>query len=194
MLKWLLGRNRSDENTRDDDERTRPNGPPPDPKGDPKREGTPGDRFEEFGLRSKCPPPASPRNAAEACLENMADAIMRDCETLLSSSDFELPMLPGVAVKLLQMLARTDVSPGAVSETVKYDQVLTGKFLSAVNSAHFGASKRIESVDHATAILGMNAVRNLVTSAAFHSTPPAVGHLVRDVDEGPTSSSRPGEA
>ena len=74
----------------------------------------------------------------------------------------ELPTLSTVAMKLSRLLTDIDISAKDVAEVIQYDQAIVTKMLKMVNSAFFGFSNKVSSVQHALMLLGFNTVRNAI--------------------------------
>lgn len=76
----------------------------------------------------------------------------------------ELPTLPAVVPRLLSLMERPETGAADVTEAVSGDQALTSKLLKAANSAYYGFSREIVSVEHAVALLGFRMVKSLALS------------------------------
>ena len=76
-----------------------------------------------------------------------------------------LPRLPDTAVRLASVLGDPDSSIEQIVDTIRYDQTVTADVLRLCNSAYFGLSKRVESIDDAVRLLGTAKVLQLVMSA-----------------------------
>ena len=76
----------------------------------------------------------------------------------------ELPTLPTVVPRLLTLMERPDTGAAEVTEAVSSDQALTSKLLKAANSAYYGFSREIVSVESAVALLGFRMVKSLALS------------------------------
>jgi HD-like signal output (HDOD) protein len=87
-------------------------------------------------------------------------------ERLLRSANSAPPFSP-ILNRLLASLAKEDVLLSAVSDLVQKDTVLAGSLLRTVNSAAYGMAGKINSVQHALAIMGLDRVRNLVMTLSF---------------------------
>ena len=74
----------------------------------------------------------------------------------------ELPTLSTVVMKLSQLLVDINISAKDVAEVIQYDQAIVTKLLKMVNSAFFGFSNKVSSVQHALMLLGFNTVRNAI--------------------------------
>lgn len=76
-----------------------------------------------------------------------------------------LPSLPDIHHKLTEALNSGDASPNTIASLISRDIGITAKLLQMVNSAYFGLSQRVESVLHATNLLGLDTVQSIVLSA-----------------------------
>ena len=74
----------------------------------------------------------------------------------------ELPTLSTVAMKLSKLLMDINISAKDVAEVIQYDQAIVTKLLKMVNSAFFGFSNKVSSVQHSLMLLGFNTVRNAI--------------------------------
>lgn len=80
---------------------------------------------------------------------------------------------------LLILLQDDDASMGEIVERLNTDLALSYRLLRLVNSAAIGLRRRVESVDDAVRMLGLNAVRSLVYLSALTGVdgkPPALIH------------------
>ncbi len=75
-----------------------------------------------------------------------------------------LPSLPAVALRVLQMTQTDDVSVSDLAEVVGQDPVLTAKMLKMVNSPLFGVARKIVSLPQAMVVLGLRTVKVLTLS------------------------------
>jgi diguanylate cyclase (GGDEF)-like protein len=76
----------------------------------------------------------------------------------------DLPTLPGVAVEVLNLARRDDVSVGELAQVIYHDPALTAKILKVVNSSLFGIPKEIASLNQAVGMLGLRTIRVLALS------------------------------
>ncbi|MCB6184312.1 HDOD domain-containing protein [Leeia sp. TBRC 13508] len=79
----------------------------------------------------------------------------------------QLPTIPKVVQELIDSFNQEDVDISSIAKKVALDQVLTAKVLRLANSAHYGASRTIGSVDDAVVILGFNSLRTLVIASGI---------------------------
>ncbi|HPC37690.1 MAG TPA: HDOD domain-containing protein [Exilispira sp.] len=78
----------------------------------------------------------------------------------------DLPTLPIVIQRILQLINDPKATTKQIGSIITSDQSLTAKTLKLVNSAFYGFSKKITTVDQAIVIIGFNAVKNLAISAS----------------------------
>lgn len=87
----------------------------------------------------------------------------------------KLPTIPKVVQELIDSFSNDDIDIDTIGKKIAQDQVITAKVLRLANSAHFGASRQIGSVQEAVVVLGFNTVRTLVVASgitgAFVATP-----------------------
>lgn len=76
----------------------------------------------------------------------------------------QLPTLPAVAIRVLEMTRSHDVSMGKIAEVVQQDPGLTAKILRVVNSSLYGMPREVSSLRQAMALLGLQAVKVLALS------------------------------
>ena len=78
-----------------------------------------------------------------------------------------LPPLPAAIGRLLRLVNEPDVEFKEIAKTISLDQTLTAQLLRIANSAFYGFSHQIRTVQQATVILGRHAVRNMALSLAM---------------------------
>jgi len=81
-----------------------------------------------------------------------------------------LPQIPEVALKLVELLDELESNNLEIVELVKSDAVLTTKLLRICNSSAFALADVVSSVDQAVLLLGHSQVLSLVLSLTFGST------------------------
>lgn len=72
-----------------------------------------------------------------------------------------LPVLPGIAVKLFNILADPFSMMAALARVIETDPTLTLRVLKIVNSAFYGFARKIDTVKEAVVILGTDEIKNL---------------------------------
>lgn len=77
-----------------------------------------------------------------------------------------VPSLPAVVTEVLALLEDTDIGTREIGRVVGADPPLTAKLLRVANSARYGLQAPVISPEHAAAVLGVNAMRNLLMSVS----------------------------
>lgn len=78
----------------------------------------------------------------------------------------KLPMIPKVVQELVQSFDNADtINTENIATTVGHDQVLTARVLRLANTARFGGSRRVGSLDDALIVLGFDTLRVLVIAS-----------------------------
>ncbi|TYL48691.1 HDOD domain-containing protein [Marinomonas sp. IMCC 4694] len=90
-------------------------------------------------------------------------------QDLLKQTD-KLPNVPDVVRELIQLLNNSKANYSDIAASVSHDQTISLKVLRVVNSAYFGLSRKISSIDEATVLLGMDKLKTLVIASGFSSS------------------------
>jgi len=91
-------------------------------------------------------------------------------DLILSIKD--LPTLPTVAMEVMALTQDPDSSMADIVTVVQNDPAITTKILRIANSAFYGMRQKIDSINRALVVLGMNEVNNLITSISVFKTFP----------------------
>lgn len=84
----------------------------------------------------------------------------------------DLPILPQVHAQAMKIAQNPESNIGELKEVLKYDPALTATILKVANSAYYGFSHKIESLQTALVMLGLREViRLIVTAAIVHTFP-----------------------
>ena len=78
-----------------------------------------------------------------------------------------LVSLPDIYWRLKEILDSHDYSMQDVAQIIVYDPGLTARMLRIVNSAYFGFAAKIETVNHAISILGVQQIQDLVLATSI---------------------------
>ncbi|NOY64967.1 MAG: HDOD domain-containing protein [Nitrospirae bacterium] len=87
-----------------------------------------------------------------------------DIRKLIYSRIDSLPALPGVIPRLLSQLEDSNSGADDIARTISSDPSLTANILRVANSAYYGFSGQIASLEHAIALLGFNMIKSLALS------------------------------
>ena len=85
----------------------------------------------------------------------------------LVNSVKDIHAMPSVIVKALNIMKKPTANMKELGEIVMFDQSLTIKFLALVNSAYYGFSQQISSINIALSLLGMVKVKNIIVAVAM---------------------------
>ena len=78
----------------------------------------------------------------------------------------DLPTLPVALEKISKLLEDENSSPEQVAKVISKDQVLSAKVLKMVNSPIYGFPRRINTIQHAIVLLGLNVIRGIIISTS----------------------------
>ena len=87
---------------------------------------------------------------------------------VFASPGYRPPLLPAVALELVQLSAQPNVQFGQVVKVLERDPVLAAKVLSIAQSALYASRSPILSLHQAAVRLGLKTLRELVLEAALH--------------------------
>src|ERR1041385_66747 len=73
----------------------------------------------------------------------------------------QLPSLPVIAMKVLELTRREDVSAPEIAELIMTDPGLASRILKTVNSPFYGLRKQVSTVSQALVILGLQAAKTV---------------------------------
>lgn len=91
-----------------------------------------------------------------------------------------LPRIPEVTSELVKSFQDDDVDIRAIASLISKDPAIATNILRHANSARYGLSKQIVSVDSAIQMLGMNEVRSIALGVSVASSFPNVQGLTQD--------------
>ena len=75
-----------------------------------------------------------------------------------------LPTLPGIAVKILELVKNVNSNINDISDIISSDPSLSAEVLKTVNSALYGLPSKITTVHRAANLLGISTIKNLSLS------------------------------
>lgn len=91
-----------------------------------------------------------------------------------------LPTISEVAHALISTLDNDDASAKSIAAIIARDPALTAKLMRLANSARFGSSRGVSSIDEAIALAGMSHIRTLALAACFAESFPQLPGLDSD--------------
>lgn len=84
----------------------------------------------------------------------------------LIRSNLSIPTLPEVVLRIRQVMDDPDAGTAEIGAMVAEDAPLAAKVLRIANSAYYGLSGECVSTEHASTVLGLRILKNIVTQAA----------------------------
>lgn len=94
----------------------------------------------------------------------------------------KMPAFPRSVHRVMELTSDINCNPKDLIEVIEHDPVLILKILKLVNSAYFGLSQPITSINHAVVYIGLNTVKNLALSTATIGVLPRRNEAGFDMD------------
>lgn len=79
----------------------------------------------------------------------------------------DVPAMPNVIMHALNIMKDPDSNAKELAAVISYDQSLSTKVLTLVNSAYYGFSQQITSIHRAIALIGMSKAKNIIMTVAM---------------------------
>lgn len=86
----------------------------------------------------------------------------------------QLPQVPGVVREIITQLNDPDINMMDIAKNVEQEASISLKVLRLVNSAHYGLSRKINTIQEALTFLGTGELKTLVLASGLVSTIPAI--------------------
>ncbi|MCS7273312.1 MAG: HDOD domain-containing protein [Fimbriimonadales bacterium] len=93
--------------------------------------------------------------------------VYHSAEELIARTQ-DLPSLPAVVMRVYQMVEDPSVHAQQVAQEISKDQGFTARVLRVANSAYYGMTRQVATIEEAVIVLGMNTVKNLALIAATY--------------------------
>lgn len=119
------------------------------------------------------PPSAAPRPPAPEPLEEERELTPEEEDfrdrivKAILARDFELPMLPHVALKVIRLSSDPDASMQDLAKVILTDQTIAAKILQIANSPVYAAITEISNINQALVRLGQAEVKNLMLAISL---------------------------
>ena len=97
-------------------------------------------------------------------------------DTILQTANL-IPAIPKAVQKILLLLNQKDLGIHQLADTVRLDPVISGLVLKMANSAYFGRSKHVGSIEDAALIIGMDSIKTMVLAAGLMASGDAPKHF-----------------
>lgn len=88
-----------------------------------------------------------------------------------------LPTLPTVISKMIELVDNPRTNTKTLAKLISNDQALTARILKMANSAYYGFSREVSTVDTAIIIMGYNAVKEMGLSLSVYDAFKNVGSI-----------------
>lgn len=96
-----------------------------------------------------------------------------DLTKRLSEAVEKMPAFPKSVQRILELSRDINCSPKELIMVIEHDPVMTMKLLRVINSASYGFTKQVTSVNQSMVYLGLNTIKNMALSfAAMGALPP----------------------
>lgn len=79
----------------------------------------------------------------------------------------DLPAMPHVVKKAQEIMARPDSNIKELAKVIELEQAIATRLLKMANSAYYGLSGKVSSVQHASVLLGYKTLGELISVAGF---------------------------
>ena len=93
----------------------------------------------------------------------------KDLKAKVVSNLAELPPMPQIVFKAIEIMDDPNSSTKQVADLIESDPAIATKVLRMANSAYYGLSGKVSSIQHASVVLGFKALGELITMAGTSS-------------------------
>ena len=91
---------------------------------------------------------------------------MHDLNNLINTLN-EVPAMPNVIMHALNVVKDPESSAKELAKIISYDQSLSTKVLTLVNSAYYGFAQQVTSISRAISLIGMSKAKNIILTVAM---------------------------
>lgn len=95
---------------------------------------------------------------------------MRTAQTIDFSKLRDVPPLPVVVTKAIQVINDPDSSAKELTDLIIHDQVLAAKILKVANSAYYGLPSKISNLNRAITLIGFDEVKRMIAPILLLNT------------------------
>ncbi|MBF0463978.1 MAG: HDOD domain-containing protein [Nitrospirae bacterium] len=108
---------------------------------------------------------------------------MEDSQKQMFEMVESMPAFPKSVHRIIELTSNINSNPKELVEVIEHDPVLILNILKLVNSASFGLSQKITSINHAVVYIGLNTVKNLALITSTLGVLPRRNHAGFDIDK-----------
>ncbi len=86
------------------------------------------------------------------------------------TSEISIPPCPTVLLAVIEEIRKPTLSFKKLSAMISQDPGLSGAMIGAANSSYFGLSSKVQTLQHAMAVLGLDVVRDIMMDLVLRNT------------------------
>ena len=106
---------------------------------------------------------------SEKSVQHLPQTINEDQVKRIISVTGNLPPVPHVAAKLMELVGKEDTSVRDLQKVISADPALTARILKMANSVFYSFDQKVSTLSHALVILGFRAVQSMGIAASSRS-------------------------
>jgi HD-like signal output (HDOD) protein len=114
----------------------------------------------------RVPSDESPTRLTSPLAETEENTKILSFKSKILRSLVELPPMPNIILKAREVMEDPDSSLKDLSAVIEHDQAIVARVLALANSAYYGLSGLVSSIQHASILLGQKTLGELITIAA----------------------------
>lgn len=103
-------------------------------------------------------------------VDEVKSVIKQEVSRRINSEDLKIPMLPHIAVQVMQLVNDPMVNSEQIANLIKQEQQLAGKLIRIANSPVYAGMMKITSIQRAILQVGLVTLRDLILSVSLEST------------------------
>ncbi len=119
----------------------------------------------EFDLRAKASQDSTPPSSSTPSTEKQPSG--QALKEIILRSVSDLPPMPQTVFKVREIIADPGSSFKQLAEILETDQAMATRVLKIANSAYYGLSGKVSSIQHASVVLGHKTLGELMTMAGI---------------------------
>ncbi|HIJ87649.1 MAG TPA: HDOD domain-containing protein [Desulfuromonadales bacterium] len=89
----------------------------------------------------------------------------RELEVMIMTAS-DLPTIPVVATKVMQLIESENATAEELSKVVASDPAVAARVLKISNSSYYGCQRQIQTLSHAIVVLGFGTLKSLIVAAS----------------------------
>lgn len=89
-------------------------------------------------------------------------------DNTLRDKNLASPQQPRILVEIEELMRKPNINLRTIAKLVSQDSILTGIFLRTINSSYYGLNHKIESVEQAIPMIGLQQTLNIIRAEALN--------------------------